>query len=99
VLSGAMATEGSSPLRTRKPTTLSEFSARFLAFVKDSNRLATNTKEYYPEDWNAIKNQPIARMRIDRIAGQDADTIKDRRFTFKGEPITPNFTANAASRC
>jgi integrase len=70
------AREGSGLLQRRKPMTLREFSGRFLAFVRDSNRLQPKSKDYYENGWDVMGDQPIAGMRIDRITSQDADTIK-----------------------
>ncbi len=78
----AQVVEGTDPL-PKKPSTLAEFSERFLAWV-DEARLEAQTKMYYRNGWRLLKPTAVVNMRLDEITCDFVD-----RLTF------PASTANA----
>lgn len=59
----------------QKSPDLCEFAPRFLEHVEKS-RLDDDTKTYYKNGWRILKDQDIARMRIDGITTSSGSTIK-----------------------
>src|SRR5262249_33367553 len=69
----AEAIEGHDPLPKKVPS-LSDFSKKFLEWVREARR-AAKTKVYYRSGWRLLRGTNLSRMRIDQISAEAADKI------------------------
>lgn len=84
--------EGNDPL-PKKPTSLTEFSGRFLEWIKTS-ALEQKTKTYYQTGWRLLKMTDIPGMRLDQIT---ADMVEATRFP--GSPSNANCAFRTCGAC
>jgi integrase len=66
--------ENTDPLPS-KPTALSDFAERFMAWV-DTGRLEEMTRKFYRNGWRLLKATPIADTRVNLITGDCAEQLK-----------------------
>jgi hypothetical protein len=66
--------ENTDPLQS-KPTALSDFAERFMAWV-DTGRLEEMTRKFYRNGWRLLKATPIADTRVNLITGDCAEQLK-----------------------
>jgi integrase len=79
----AQVVEGKGQL-PKKPSTLVEFSERFLAWVTDA-RLESQTKRYYRNGWRMLKCTAAVNMRLDEITNDYVESLK-----LPGSPANTN---------
>lgn len=70
---------GANYLRPKKSPTLSEFSARFLEWVDQTQRLKPNGKKYYRYGWRLLEFTNLARLPLNRITQDEAECTVFKR--------------------
>lgn len=83
--------EGTDPL-PKKPSTLAEFSERFLTWITDA-RLESQTKRYYRNGWRMLKTTAVVSMRVDEITNDHVESLK-----FHGSPANTNCALRTVRR-
>ena len=79
----AQVVEGTDPL-PKKPSTLAQFSERFLTWIADA-RLESQTKMYYRNGWRMLKTTAVVNMRVDEITNDHVESLE-----FHGSPANTN---------
>jgi hypothetical protein len=90
----AQIVEGADPL-PKKPSTLNEFSERFLTWITDG-RLEPQTKRYYRNGWRMLETTSVANMRLREITNDYVESLKFRGSPANVKLCVTNPEANAS---
>src|SRR5215469_233606 len=87
----AQVMEWTDPL-PKKPSTLAEFSERFLNWITDA-RLESQTKRYYRNGWRMLKATVVVNMRLDEVTNNYIERLK-----FRGSSANTNCALRTLTR-
>ena len=86
------AKEKRSVLTHAKVPILKDFAVRFLEWV-DASTLEPSTKRYYQYGWDMLRQTAVARMQLDEVSADHADTLR-----FSGSPAKTNVALRTLRR-